>query len=182
MYITPPGSFLLPSACLLLLVSLWTPSSLATTTRSSLRIQSDYRSVLSLPDLEITQAPRYQSMNLSDNPAPHTQPQCPPTTAQAVRLSPRGGKSRFHSCCSPWLCRPMPPLPTGTPGTQQHSLGPCRRTSITLTTANQKTQEKRKQNLYLDTGEALSAQTATQKHSAQKIPFGLSSKDLDLMT
>lgn len=107
MYVTPPGSFLLPLAYLLSPVSLWTPNSPATTTRSSLRIQSDYRSVLSLPDPEITQALKYEPEWY--NPAPHTQPRCPSTTAQAARQSPRGAKScstpaALHGCAD-WCHR-----------------------------------------------------------------------------
>ena len=54
--------------------------------------------------------------------------------------------------------------------------------TMTLTTANQKTRVKSKENHYLDAGKALPVQTATQKHSARKIPLGLSSEDLNLMT
>jgi len=48
-----------------------------------------------------------------------------------------------------------------------------------LTTANQKTRVKSKENHHLGAGKALSVPTATQKHSAQKTPLGLSSEDLN---
>ncbi|KAJ7402177.1 hypothetical protein BTVI_88764 [Pitangus sulphuratus] len=77
-------------------------------------------------------------------------------------------------CCQ---CRPVSPLPTGTPGTHQHSLVQAGIHYHGFAYCKLKEQGKSKERLYLD-----AVQTVTRKHPAQKIPSALSSEDLKLMT